>query len=251
MNAGMKMLLLTNASGGRSGGRIEFPKGKYDRMGYDGVKDTYEAESRSSDHRGREHYDNVRFAPRNHRGYGEKESSYGRTHMGGEHDNGHMEMGYRPFPDSTGGGERMNQIGFRSGAEVDSNYRMEAGYQGIHETDHRASSLRMGQAGSVPMFTRETAEEWAHSMKNEDGTKGPHWTMDQVKQVMAQKSVKADPWEFYAALNAMYSDYAKVFKKYGVGDKLDFYIDMAQAFIEDQDAQPDKLARYFQFVVKH
>ena len=49
----------------------------------------------------------------------------------------------------------------------------------------------------------------------------------------------------------MYSDYSKVFKKYGVGDKLDFYVDMAKAFIEDKDAQPGKLRRYYTYVVKH
>jgi len=37
MNAGMKMLMLTNARGGRSGGRMEALKDNYARMGYDGA----------------------------------------------------------------------------------------------------------------------------------------------------------------------------------------------------------------------
>lgn len=251
MNAGMKMLMLTNDRGGRSGGRMEPPDGNYARMGYSGAEGNYDAESRFRDRQGREHYDNGRFAPRNEMSYGEMGGNHDRAEMGGGRDQGRMEMGYRPFPDSTGGGERMNQIGFRAGPEVDSNYRMEAGYQGGHEMEHHTSPMHMGRAGSMPKLTKETAEEWARSMENEDGTKGPHWTIEQTKQVMAQKGVNCDPWEFFAALNAMYSDYSKVFKKHGVGDKLDFYVEMAKAFIDDKDAQPEKLARYYEYVVKH
>ena len=100
-------------------------------------------------------------------------------------------------------------------------------------------------------FSQMTAEKWMRSMENEDGTKGPHWSMDQVKMLMGQRGISADPWAFMAALNAMYSDYSKVFKKHGIGDKMDLYVDLAKAFIDDKDAQPDKLARYYQYIVKH
>lgn len=97
---------------------------------------------------------------------------------------------------------------------------------------------------------REMAESWTRGMRNEDGTKGPHWAIDQVRGVMAQRGINLDPWEFYVAINMVYSDYYKVLKKYGVGDKLDVYVDLASAFLKDQDAAKDKLARYFEYVVK-
>ena len=125
----------------------------------------------------------------------------------------------------------------------------------MHYGEHKPQQMQMGFAvegdDNVMPFSQMTAEKWARSMENDDGTTGPHWSIEQVKQVMAQKGVNCDPWEFYAALNAIYSDYGKVLKKHGVGDKLDIYIDMAKAFIDDKDAQPDKLARYYQYVVKH
>ena len=125
----------------------------------------------------------------------------------------------------------------------------------MHYGEHKPQQMQMGFAvegdDEVMPFSQMTAEKWARNMKNDDGTTGPHWSIEQVKQVMAQKGVTCDPWEFYAALNAIYSDYGKVLKKHGVGDKLDIYIDMAKAFIDDKDAQPDKLARYYQYVVKH
>ena len=55
---------------------------------------------------------------------------------------------------------------------------------------------------------------------------------------------------FWVALNMIYSDYVKVAKKFGVGDKIDFYVDMAKAFLDDKDAGPDKLARYYKYIVR-
>ena len=53
-----------------------------------------------------------------------------------------------------------------------------------------------------------------------------------------------------AALNMIYSDYVKVAKKFNVGSNIDFYVDMAKAFLDDKDAGPDKLTKYYQYVVR-
>ena len=47
----------------------------------------------------------------------------------------------------------------------------------------------------------------------------------------------------------MYSDYMPVAKKLGVNN-MDFYTQMAKAFLDDKDALPDKLARYYEYIVK-
>lgn len=147
----------------------------------------------------------------------------------------------------------MNRIGFAmEPSSHDRTYRQDAEYQQVVEMENKRSSMKPGFADSDgnAKLTREMAEEWMMNIRNEDGTKGAHWSFDQAKQVMAQKGVKADPIEFYAVLNTMYADYCKVFKKYGVGDKLDFYVDMAKAFIEDKDAEQGKVANYFYNIVK-
>lgn len=46
----------------------------------------------------------------------------------------------------------------------------------------------------------------------------------------------------------MYSDCAKAANRHGVGGDVDFYVDMAQAFLDDKDAPRDKLARYYKFI---
>lgn len=99
-------------------------------------------------------------------------------------------------------------------------------------------------------FTKDMALEWTSLMKNSDGSTGPHWTIDQTKQVMAQRGINCNPNDFYAVLNSLYSDFGEVFKKHGVS-KMDFYADMAKAWIKDSDAVPDKAAAYFEYVVKH
>lgn len=49
----------------------------------------------------------------------------------------------------------------------------------------------------------------------------------------------------------LYSDYCSVAKKYGLGDKIDFYADMARAFLMDRDAELDKLERYYRYIAKN
>jgi hypothetical protein len=56
--------------------------------------------------------------------------------------------------------------------------------------------------------------------------------------------------DYYALLNAMYTDYCAVAKKYGV-DRSEFYFDMARAFLHDDDAVPDKLRVYMEHIAKH
>lgn len=122
-----------------------------------------------------------------------------------------------------------------------------------HDDSHQKMQIGFASGGEdeVMPFSQMTAEKWTRGMENEDGSKGAHWSMDQVKNLMAQRGISGDPWEFYTALNVVYSDYSKVLKKHGVGDKLDFYVDLAKAFMDDKDAQPDKMARYYRYIVKH
>ena len=115
------------------------------------------------------------------------------------------------------------------------------GYVGIAYT--------MDNAGMGKMDKKQ-AENWTRHMKNEDGSMGAKWTFDEVKKVMQQNNVDCDPVEFYATMNMLYSDYGKVFKKHDVAT-MQFYVDMAKAFLDDEDAVKDKLEQYYRYVVRH
>lgn len=49
---------------------------------------------------------------------------------------------------------------------------------------------------------------------------------------------------------SVYSDYCAVAKKHGVNN-VDFYADLAKAWLHDKDAVKDKAAAYYEYIVKH
>lgn len=100
-------------------------------------------------------------------------------------------------------------------------------------------------------LTEANAKDWLSRMENADGSTGPHWTPEETEIVKNQRGIQWDSLEFNLAMNMIYSDYSEVFKDYGVRDKIFLYADMAYAFLSDKDAQPEKLARYYNYIVKH
>lgn len=254
---------------GGSGGRSAYDGHEYSRMEMNGAEMNWEPDSRFRDRRGREHYDSGRYAPRSSMdepmdNYGPDSRGYSRREDGrfAPKNEGNMRKNYGgeshypfgPVPPVYERGGDMNRIGFAmpdSSREVGENYRSDAAYSHMNEMEHKTSASMMGGArGGEMMLTEEMAHEWMHGLQNEDGTKGPHWTMDQVKQVMSQRGVQADPLKMWVAMNAEYSDRCEVNKKHGV-NKIDFYFDSALAFwLKDKDAVDDKEAAYFMYVVK-
>lgn len=296
MNLSTKMLLMNSGNSRREEGRNEGEyggrRGGYDQ-GYDGEHRTagYDdgqnyaymgsPENRFRDRRGREHYDNGRYAPQNN--YGGDGGEYYRQDGGYDRDRtrnsrypipeGSAYGGYPHYPDprfmpiyeGKGGVDReseparMHKIGFsvdgemeRIPDEFDQNYRASVEYPRMNEFERRKGTYTTGHGSGkgIQPLDKEAANRWTESMKNEDGTNGPHWTMEQTKQIQSQKGIECDPLKFWVAMNMVYSDYSKVAKKLNVNNA-DFYAGMAEAFLEDKDAQADKLERYYEFVVKH
>ena len=95
-------------------------------------------------------------------------------------------------------------------------------------------------------FTEADAREWTARMENTDDTAGPHWPMEQTTAVMVSKGYHYDPAVWYAAMNMVYSDYFSVAKKHGV-NTVEFYADMAEAFLDDKDAggPEEKISAYY------
>lgn len=250
------------------GRRMDYPETNYPRMDYPRMDYTPYAEypeqewettnanygdteARFRDRRGREHYDNGRYAPK---GAMETEDAP-ESRMYRRDDAGRFrsEYPYTPLVPPVYRGDRpMNRIGFNTepNREIESNYPMDANYPRMEEMGYRHSEMAMGGAkGSDMELTEDMAHEWMAGLHNEGGTKGPHWTIDQTKQVMEKKGIDANPVEFWAIMNAMYSAYCGVLKKHSVNN-LDFYVDMAKAWLDDKDAMKGKAARYFQYIVK-
>lgn len=102
---------------------------------------------------------------------------------------------------------------------------------------------------------KEMAMEWVEGMKGSDPThpRGPRWKPDEVKLYAQRAGFPAEGnkfYEFWAVMNAMYSDYYEVGKKYGVNNP-EFYADLAKSFLNDKDAVKNKAQIYFDCIVKH
>lgn len=191
---------------------------------------------RFRDRTGREHYDNGRFAPTNSVGY--PYTPYNPIVPPVYERDGREHREYTP----------MNKIGFVVPKEDDmGRYKgNEMGYQSSEQYPGYAQYT----SDAVAPMSSGTAVEWVNRMKNADGTTGAHFTMEQVRQFMEQQKIQCDELEFYVAINMMYSDYCKVAKRHNC-NTMEFYGGMAKAFLDDKDAQPEKLTRYYEYIAKH
>lgn len=118
-----------------------------------------------------------------------------------------------------------------------------------HKGGRHRGADHAGGYGTVAPLDRETAVEWARNMENADGTRGAHWTMEQTEEYRAKRGIDSDPLKWWLAMNMIYSDYCKAAEKVNA-NSLDFYVYMAKAFLDDRDAEPDKLARYYWAIVR-
>ena len=100
-------------------------------------------------------------------------------------------------------------------------------------------------------LTMDDARRWAEKMQNADGTRGPHWTIAQTEQVKRENGMRCNAAEFFAVINAIYSDLCEALEECGI-KRTDTacYAKLARAWIMDEDAEEGKAKRYFEFIVK-
>lgn len=100
-------------------------------------------------------------------------------------------------------------------------------------------------------LTMDDARRWAEKMQNADGTRGPHWTIAQTEQVKRENGMRCNAAEFFAVMNAIYSDFCEALEECGI-KRTDTacYAKLARAWIMDEDAKEGKAKRYFEFIVK-
>lgn len=253
MTMATKMLMLRgrNNDGGREN-QYRYDGGtnnRYEINRYEGAN----IDGRFRDRRGREHYDNGRFAPMRSEYGGMEQRRYmtpedpGRR---GPRSDGGMDMrsGYPYHPPWYEGGEEMNAnpIGFHYGSEGHDggDYAARIRYLPMNKMKHHEG------ADDNEEFSEEHARKWVSKMKNADKSQAPKWSMADANTAKAKRKLNMETWELWTVMNMLYSDYSEVAAKYGVNNA-DFYADLAVAFLEDPDANPNKLARYYEEVAKH
>lgn len=108
---------------------------------------------------------------------------------------------------------------------------------------NRPGMIGMEQEWSKPV-DEHTARKWVGKM---DG--GEKYKPEQIEQLRQSICPECNKWEFYVAMNAMYSDYCKTAKEMGI-DKPDLYARLARDFLMDEDAKPHKLRMYMETIAK-
>lgn len=97
-----------------------------------------------------------------------------------------------------------------------------------------------------PYFDEECAKWAVSQMENEDGTIGQHWSVEETTAVAQQSGITFDTftiWDWYYALNMIYSDYVAV-----IGNTPSTYISLAKAWMSDKDAGLGKAYRYYMMI---
>lgn len=104
-------------------------------------------------------------------------------------------------------------------------------------------------------LTDKQIEEWMKEIENSDGTRGTHFTKEQVKQMAQKLGVKYEDFsesELYAASNMAYADYCSTLEGYTKSPEA--YVKLAIDFLDDDDFYDSpsvKLALYYNNIVEH
>ena len=97
---------------------------------------------------------------------------------------------------------------------------------------------------SMQPVDEHTARKWVKKM---DG--GERFKPEQIESLRTSVCPDCEKWEFYVAINAMYSDYCETAKKISK-DTPEFYAHLAKDFLMDADAKPGKLRRYMTYIAE-
>jgi hypothetical protein len=74
---------------------------------------------------------------------------------------------------------------------------------------------------------------------------GEHWTYEDVKNVLSNKGIYKHCIEYYLVMNMVYNDYYDVATNFGHQSDVEFYFELANAFINDLDGKKHKVVKYF------
>lgn len=74
---------------------------------------------------------------------------------------------------------------------------------------------------------------------------GEKYSYDFVKNYLKEKGEHDKVVEYYLAMNMAYNDYFEAARIFGVQNDNSFFFEIAKGFVEDPDAKPHKIVKYF------
>lgn len=114
-------------------------------------------------------------------------------------------------------------------------------------------AANMYEAINGPHFDEEHAHYAVEGMENEDGTKGPHWTVEETTSVANQmginlKSEKHNKWDWFVAMNMIYSDFYKAVVAMTGSANTKYFAELAKAWLCDKDISEGKMWHYYVYI---
>lgn len=110
---------------------------------------------------------------------------------------------------------------------------------------HRIFRVKAYEAEHGPHFNEEHARKAVSKMENEDGTRGPHWSIEETTTLANQYGVslgnRFNRYDWFVALNMVYSDYYKVIINITNSNSTKHFVELAKAWINDKDRENDKI----------
>lgn len=102
---------------------------------------------------------------------------------------------------------------------------------------HRIFRVKAYEMEHGPHFNEEHARKAVMKMENEDGTRGPHWSLEETSALASQYGIslsgKFNRYDWFVALNMVYSDYYKVLLNICNGESKKFTIPENKSTITD------------------
>lgn len=105
-----------------------------------------------------------------------------------------------------------------------------------------------------PHFNEKCALKVVSKMINEDGSVGQHWSLPETTSVASQYGVsfntyKYNKYDWYVALNMVYSDYYKAIHSLTGTDNIKCFVELAKAWLNDKDVEEGKMWYYYKYVI--
>lgn len=106
---------------------------------------------------------------------------------------------------------------------------------------HRIFRVKAYEAEHGPHFNEEHARKAVSKMENEDGTRGPHWSVEETTALASQYGInlgsRFNRYDWFVALNMVYSDYYKVIISMTNSNSTKHFVELAKALLNGSGAQ--------------
>lgn len=118
---------------------------------------------------------------------------------------------------------------------------------------HKVFRMKAYEIEHGPHFNEEYAHKAVSKMENEDGSKGPHFSIEEACRLASQYGITLErefnKYDWFVALNMIYSDFYKVILQITGSNNSKHFVDLTKAWLHDKDVEEGKMWYYYIYVM--